>query len=257
MLSILIKARKNIFGMVLAALGVGSAFAENAPPAVRAGVEKLLPGIPIDSIRETPMAGLYEVVIGPRLIYMSGDGRFLVQGSLYDIDKQEDLTESSRGHARMSALANVAEDRMVIFSPDNPKYTVTVFTDIDCGYCRKLHSEMEGYNSRGIRVRYLFYPRAGIQSPSYNKAVSVWCATDRNQALTDAKNGKPVETKQCENPVSEHYLLGELMGVTGTPAIFLEDGEMLPGYIPAPRLGAYLEGKQGQTQKTAQNVPTK
>ena len=257
MISLFNRARTSVIGLVMVALGAGPSFAEEGPPAVRAGVEKLVPGAPIDGIRETPMAGLFEVRIGPQLVYVTGDGRFLIQGSLYDIDNKKDLTESSKAEVRLGALQAVAEDRMVVFSPEEVEHTVTIFTDIDCGYCRKLHSEMGAYNDRGISVRYMFYPRAGIGSPSYNKAVSVWCADDRNQAMTDAKSGKSIEDKTCDNPVSEHFLLGDVIGVTGTPAIFLEDGEMLPGYIPAARLDSYLKGKQDQGRNTAQNVSTK
>ena len=135
---------------------------------------------------------------------------------------------------------------MIVFAPEGkPSYTITVFTDIDCGYCRKLHGEMAGYNAEGIKVQYLFYPRAGEGSPSFAKAVSVWCADDRRTALTDAKAGKSIPDKTCPNPVKEHLELGEKMGVSGTPAIVLENGEMVPGYIPPKRLAAMLKEKLG------------
>jgi thiol:disulfide interchange protein DsbC len=129
----------------------------------------------------------------------------------------------------------------VIFAPDKPKHTVTVFTDIDCGYCRKLHREIDGYLKAGIRVRYLFFPRAGLGSESFNEAVSVWCAADRQQAMTDAKAGKPIEAKTCENPVIDHMQLGESLQISGTPAIVLESGDLVPGYVPAERLAAMLQ----------------
>jgi thiol:disulfide interchange protein DsbC len=131
---------------------------------------------------------------------------------------------------------------MVIFAPEEYDHTITVFTDIDCGYCRKLHNEIDAFMAEGIRVRYLFYPRAGLGSPSYQKAVSVWCADDRKQALTDAKAGEPLPEKSCENPVADHMALGEAMGVTGTPAILLENGQLVPGYVPAKRMAAILNG---------------
>ena len=132
---------------------------------------------------------------------------------------------------------------MVVFSPEKYDHTVTVFTDIDCGYCRKLHNEMNGYHDNGIRVRYMFFPRAGVGSDSYQKAVSVWCADDRNEAMTQAKQGRPLPEKQCENPVREELLLGRLLGVNGTPAIFLESGEMIPGYVPPDKLKAILKDR--------------
>ncbi|MEA3276563.1 MAG: DsbC family protein [Pseudomonadota bacterium] len=208
---------------------------------IKDALAKLLPDYKIDSIEETPVGGLYEVLMGPQVVYVSGDGRYMVQGRMIDLANREDLTEPRRAAARKKAVDQVGEDNMVIFAPEKYDHTVTVFTDIDCGYCRKLHSEIEDYGNEGIRVRYVFYPRAGLKSESYEEAVSVWCADDRQQAMTDAKAGKSVEKKSCENPVQAHMELGELLGVTGTPAIVLESGDMVPGYVPAKRLSGLLQ----------------
>jgi len=212
----------------------------DAAKRIRASVEKLIPGMTVDSIRTTPIAGLYEVALGPRLVYMTDNGRFLVQGSIIDVEKKENITEARAGVARMRAIDALGEDQMLVFGPKNAPHTVTVFTDIDCGYCRKLHGEMAKYNDAGIRVRYLFFPRAGEGSDAYKKAVSVWCAGDRKQALTDAKAGKDIPAKTCPNPVDEHMTMGELVGVSGTPFMVLPDGGDLPGYVPAERLKRIL-----------------
>jgi thiol:disulfide interchange protein DsbC len=230
-------------GLIGSVLAASAAMAEEIPEAVSVGLHKLFPTTPIDKITATPMPGLYEATLGSRLFYVSEDGKYLLQGNLYDIDTRTNLTEASQNAVRKAALDAVNEDEMVIFAPEDPKYTVTIFTDIDCGYCRKLHKEMHAYNEKGISVRYMFYPRSGVGSPSFDKAVSVWCADDRNQALTDAKNGKPVEPKTCENPIANQYALGGDLGLRGTPAIFLEDGESIPGYVPADRLAATLAAK--------------
>jgi thiol:disulfide interchange protein DsbC len=214
--------------------------------AVRASLGKLLPDLKLDSVQASPVPGLYEVVIGARLFYISDDGNFLIQGSVIDTRTRKNITEAKMDAVRKDALAEVEESDMVIFSPEDPKHTITVFTDLDCGYCRKLHKEIGDYMDEGIRVRYLMFPRAGIGSPSYHKAVSVWCADDRNQALTDAKSGKDPTPKTCDNPVAEQMHLGESMGVTGTPAVILEDGELLPGYVPAKRMSAFLEAHGGK-----------
>lgn len=247
---------KGIVGAALAGmLVVGSVYSqqtaagEEAVPAtgaeqVRQSLEKLLPGVTLDSIEESPVPGLYEVVVGPRVVYVSGDGRYLLQGSIIDVHTRTNITEVKQAEAKKAAMAQVSEDSMIVFSPKDYKHTMTVFTDIDCGYCRKLHQEMEDYNKEGIRVRYLFYPRAGVGSPSFQKAVNVWCAQDRHKAMTAAKAGEDVEVNNCENPVRTHLQLGEAMGVTGTPAIVLDSGEMLPGYIPAKRMGAYLNQRK-------------
>lgn len=209
--------------------------------AIEARLKEVLPEYSIDSIAETPVKGVYEVMLGSQVIYVSGDGRYMMQGRLIDLQTREDLTEPRRSAARKQAVDQVGEDRMVIFAPGKPKYTVTVFTDIDCGYCRKLHSEIDSYLKAGIRVRYVFFPRAGLGSESYKEAVSVWCAADRQQAMTDAKAGKPIEAKTCDNPVSDHMQLGESLQISGTPAIVLESGDLVPGYVPADRLAGMLQ----------------
>ncbi|MEJ2455200.1 MAG: DsbC family protein [Candidatus Thiodiazotropha sp.] len=208
---------------------------------VRESMSKLLSGNQVTSVNPSPIPGVYEVLVGPQLYYVSADGKYLLTGKLYDIDSREDLTSPKVAQVKADMIDKVSEQDMIIFAPEKYDHTVTVFTDIDCGYCRKLHSEIKQYNDRGIRVRYLMFPRAGIGSPSYKKAVNVFCAEDRNTALTQAKAGKQIEEKECENPVAREYALGQALGVTGTPAIFLENGELVPGYVPADRMAAMLK----------------
>jgi thiol:disulfide interchange protein DsbC len=239
---------------VLAALpGVASSAEAQAATAeteqrLRNSLAVLLPNVQPDSVEATPIPGLYEVMLGPRLVYMSEDGRYLLQGSIIDLELRENITEPRLMAAKARAIASVGEDRMVIYGPEDPKYVVTVFTDIDCGFCRKLHAEMDKYNANGIQIRYLFYPRAGQDSESYQKAVSVWCADDRKEALTTAKLGGEVPQRTCDNPVREHVALGRVMGLQGTPALVLQDGEMIPGYIPADRLKLLLDQQQAAAQ---------
>jgi thiol:disulfide interchange protein DsbC len=236
-------SKQSLFGAALALVfATLTAQADEADEAaVRAGMAKLLPDMELGELVKAPVPGLYELMLGARVFYVSEDGRYLIQGSVIDIETRENLTEARQAVAKKATMDQVSEDSMVIFAPEEYKHTITVFTDIDCGYCRKLHREIGDYMAEGIRVRYLFYPRAGIGSPSYQKAVNVWCADDRKQAMTDAKSGKELENRQCENPVKDHYVLGDVMGVTGTPAVVLEDGRLLPGYVPAKRMAAYLE----------------
>jgi thiol:disulfide interchange protein DsbC len=212
---------------------------------IRNSLGVLLPGLVPDSIRPTPVEGLYELVFGTRIIYITVDGRFLVQGKLVDLETRSEITEERLSALRVAAVEAVGEDNMVVFGPADARHTITVFTDIDCGYCRKLHAEMDDYNRLGIRVRYLFYPRAGVGSESYDKAVSVWCADDRNAAMDVAKAGREVPRKTCEAPVQEHYALGQEFRIQGTPALVLEDGEVLPGYVPADKLAKALDTKKG------------
>ena len=139
----------------------------------------------------------------------------------------------------------------LIFEPETVKHTVTVFTDIDCAYCRKLHREMPELQALGVKVRYIFYPRSGPGSKSWQKADWVWCADDRNTALTDAKADRPIEAKQCDTPVDIHYNLGRQVGLTGTPAIVLETGDMFPGYIPAKLLVQRLDSMQAEQKQVS------
>ncbi|MET0043507.1 MAG: DsbC family protein [Candidatus Thiodiazotropha sp. 6PLUC3] len=207
---------------------------------VREGMGKILKSGEIKSIAPSEISGLYEVMVGPQIFYVSADGKHLLNGKLFDIEKREDLTSPKIALAKSEYIDSVGEDNMVIFAPKDYKHTVTVFTDIDCGFCRKWHAEIEDYNELGIRVRYMMYPRAGVGSDSFKKAEAVFCADDRNEAMTLSKAGEDVDSKSCDNPVLSHFELGKLLGVTGTPAIFLESGDMLPGYIPAEKMNAIL-----------------
>lgn len=209
--------------------------------AIRESLKLALPGMEPDSISPTKIKGLYEVMYGPKLFYVSDDGDYLIQGSMIDVRARKDLTEPRVAEARVSSLAKLGPAKMLVFKPEKPKYTAYVFTDIDCGYCRKLHSEIKQYLDAGVEIRYLFFPRAGEGSDSYKKAVSVWCSEDRNQALTRAKKGENLPSKNCDNPVSAHMNLGSQFGASGTPMIVTEKGTILPGYVPASRLTQVLE----------------
>lgn len=208
---------------------------------------ELLPDRKPDSIGLSPIPGYFEVTYGTMVFYISKDGRYMLQGDIVDLSAEKNLTEDKRGLTRLKLLSEVPAEGAITFEPKQVKHTIAVFTDIDCGYCKKMHSEIAQYNQLGIKVRYLAFPRTGIDSPSYDKAVSVWCAKDRNQAMTDAKADKPVETKTCTNPVKQEFELGKKIGVTGTPTLVLEDGSLLPGYVPADRLLQLLDEHGGKT----------
>jgi thiol:disulfide interchange protein DsbC len=206
---------------------------------------ELSPEITPEQVAASPIEGLYEVTLGAYVVYMSEDGQHMLRGDLIETASGRNVTEERRFSARQAVIRDVDEDSMIVFAPEQVKHTVTVFTDVDCGYCAKLHSEMKQYTDLGISVRYLAFPRAGIDSESYDKTVSVWCADDPHEAITVAKRGESVAPKQCDNPVSSHYDLGREMGVRGTPTIVLESGEIIPGYVPADRLLAELSKPGG------------
>jgi len=203
-----------------------------------------LPRLQVDAIRPAGFAGLYEVTFGNRLLYITGDGRHLLQGKVIDLDTRTHVTEERLQQLKQATLNSLDEESMIIYGDKASKHTVTVFTDIDCGYCRKLHSEMDKYNDAGIRIRYLAYPRAGLASASARTANAVWCAEDRNAAMDIAKSGGQVEARDCESPVAEHYELGQQFGISGTPALLMENGEVIPGYVPAARLARALNSQK-------------
>jgi thiol:disulfide interchange protein DsbC len=218
--------------------------ASGAPSDPRARIVEKFPGVKIEDIQPSPIPGMFAISIGADTAYVSTDGKYLISGDLYDVDTRINLTELGRSEARAKALAKLDERDMIIFAATHvePKHTITVFTDVECGYCRKLHSEIEELNRLGIRVRYVAYPRSGPNTPDWRKMENVWCAKDRKDAITQAKQGREVKSPACgATPVAKQYQLGEDMGVTGTPAIFTESGGYIGGYLPPARMLAQLE----------------
>ena len=202
-----------------------------SPPDPRAAIATKIPGTKAEDLHTSPIPGVYELMRGTDAAYVSSDGKYAIVGDLYDLGSNDNLTEARRRDARLKLLATVPESQMVIFGSKEARHTITVFTDVDCQYCRKLHSQIADYNRLGIRVRYLFYPRSGPNTESWTKAIQVWCSADRNSALTQAKRGEALKTKPCaDSPVARHYDLGQKFEVAGTPAIILGNGAMLPGY---------------------------
>ncbi|HEY0801024.1 MAG TPA: DsbC family protein, partial [Steroidobacteraceae bacterium] len=213
----------------------------------RVALLKLLPaGSKLEDLRPSPIAGIYEFSQGADISYLTADGKYFLDGNLYDMKSRDNLTEALRTHARIALINAVPESEMLIFSPANPKYTITVFTDVDCAYCRKLHSQMAELNRLGIRVRYMFFPRTGPGTESWKKAEVVWCSANRNEALTRAKAGAALDmNKICApTPVKREYELGENIGVRGTPAIVTEDGDYINGYMEPRELIEQLKELQ-------------
>jgi thiol:disulfide interchange protein DsbC len=226
--------------------------ANSTDAVVRTAIQKAVPGAVIDSIKPSVIPGYREVAIAGRIVYVTADGKYLMQGSLIDLGTRNNLTEASEAVLRRAVLDAVPRDRRIIFAPAKPKYRITVFTDIDCGYCRKMHTQIADYMKAGISVEYLFFPRAGIGSESFTKAVNVWCAPDRRKALTDAKADRKVEKRTCANPITMDYALGQKIGVDGTPAIYAADGTQLGGYLSVADMLTRLD-----RQATAKAVAAK
>ena len=211
--------------------------AAGAPAAdPRAAIARRLE-VGVDAVRPSVLPGIWEVARGGEVLYVSGDGRYALSGEIYEVDSGRNLTEQRRTEVRGVALRALSDADTIIFGPKNAHYTVTVFTDIDCPYCRRMHSEIAEYNRLGVRVRYAFYPRSGPGSEAWKKAEAVWCAPNRQEALTRAKAGGAVPPRACPGaPVAKTYELGRELGIRGTPGVFTERGDYLSGYLSPDRL---------------------
>ncbi len=238
--------KKIITIAALSLFGLTLSVAHADENAIREALGKSMPSVKVGTVKPSEINGLYEVTVGGNIVYVSGDGKYLIQGHLVDVVARTDLTEEKLSGTRKQALDNLGVDKMIVFKPKASKYTVSIFTDIDCGYCRKLHSEIDQYMAEGITIQYLFFPRAGKGSDSYQKAISVWCADDRKAALTAAKKGDTPPAKTCANPVDEHMQLAEEFEVKGTPMMVTEKGNIFPGYLPAKQLAEALADEKGK-----------
>lgn len=230
--------------LTLGLMGSGSLFAANdaSLEEVRAKMDAMFEEIGPENISLSPVDGWYTVQKGSIVAYVSEDGRYLLQGDLIDLDQQVNLSERSRVKARKELISTVQDDQAILFSPTEIRYSVTVFTDVDCTYCRKLHSQIDDYLAHGIQIRYLLYPRNGPASRSWNTSEDVWCARDRNSALTAAKLDRDFETQNCDaSTITRHYMLGQDVGLNGTPAIVFDDGTLISGYLTPAALSSRLQ----------------
>ena len=211
----------------------------------RVALSAKIPGTKPEDLRATPVPGIFELRHGADITYVSADAQYVFNGDLFRVVNSGDfpnLSESRRREIRKQIVDAVPESQMVVFGSAKAKHTMTVFTDVDCDWCRRLHSEIATYNKLGIRVRYLAYPRSGPDTPSWGKADAVWCSDDRGAALTRAKLGKPLPANHCaQSPVASHYQLGRELGIDGTPGLVLDDGELIPGYVPPKDLLEHMQ----------------
>jgi thiol:disulfide interchange protein DsbC len=218
----------------------------------RAVIAAKFPGVKPDQVKPSPVKDMFVVDMGGELAYVSADGRFLFSGDLYDVDSRINLTETARASSRSKALAKLEDRDTIIFGPAAAKYTITVFTDVECGYCRKLHSQIDEVNKLGIRVRYAAYPRAGPGTDDWHKMEEVWCSKDRKSAITKAKADEKIESVNCgATPIAKQYELGENLGIRGTPAIFTANGDYIGGYLPPKELVKQLDELKASADQKA------
>lgn len=209
---------------------------------VRQAIAKLSSKVQVDSIEPAPMPGFYQVIASGKMVYVSTDGRYLFDGNLVNLEQRTNVSDAAWALFRKAELAKVPESERIVFAPPHPKYTVTVFTDVNCGYCRALHEQVAGFNKAGIAVEYLAWPREGVTTtsgkptPTYTEMVSVWCSADRKAAFDAAKNGVAPKPTTCVNPVKDQFELGLKLGVDGSPTILGPDGNVLGGFVTPAQL---------------------
>ncbi|MDX1454293.1 MAG: DsbC family protein [Gammaproteobacteria bacterium] len=234
----------TLFAAILLTLPVPGAVAGEEED--RQKIIQMIPQVDPDSIRKTPIPGVYETKVGPVVLYVSADGRYVLRGELFDLERDINLTEHGQRQARQAVLASMDESEFITFSPEAPEYTVTVFTDTSCSYCRLLHSEIEEYNDAGIAVRYAHYPRRGLASPNWQEMQNLACATDPQEAMGRAKQDLSFEYTDCprKDLVMKHFNIGRSLGIRGTPAIFSESGAFYRGYLPPAQLLERLKAEQ-------------
>lgn len=208
---------------------------------VRERLSSLVSGETDISIAESPMSGILQVRLGSDIVYMTDDGRYLLQGRVLDLDTRQDITDQAKSRIREELIDGIDYDKLISYGPEDSEFQVIVFTDVDCGYCRRLHQQVEEYNDAGIRISYAAFPRAGVGSDTFRKMTSVWCSDDQRAAMDLAKGGGTPEPVECAAPVAEQYQLGQSVGVTGTPALVTPGGDLIPGYVPPNDLRTRLE----------------
>jgi thiol:disulfide interchange protein DsbC len=234
---------KSLATVTLISCLLVTAAASAALPEKYRFIQDEFPDVEITAIDPSPIPGILQMSVGADLYYVSEDGKYFIAGDIFAMQSKENITELARTKARGAYLAALGDDAGVLFAAPDELFTVTVFTDVDCSYCRKLHREIAEYNKRGISVRYLLFPRQGPGSDSWAKSEAVWCAKSRQEALTKAKNGEAIESEKCDaTAIADYYKLGKSLGIAGTPSIYTEDGLLLVGYHSPDELLGILQG---------------
>lgn len=236
--------KKSVHMLFLAAMLLTTAVTQAAADQykdLRAMISKTFPGLEISGFKDSGVPNILEFNLGAQVLYVSKDGRFLFQGNIYDLVKEVNITEKAEQTSRVKTLDKLGEKNTLVYKPENQKHFITVFTDIDCPYCRRLHEEVEQYLAKGIAVHYMFLPFKGKKS--FDKSVNVWCSDDPQKAMTNAKKGRRIRTATCDHPIEKHMAIGRDFGIRGTPAIVLENGELIPGYRPVNDVEKMLNKK--------------
>lgn len=226
--------------ILLAMSSLPAPAAEDATAVATKALHKLAPNAKVESVTAAPIAGFYAVVADGHPVFVSNDGKYLIDGHIYDVDARRNVMDDAMAGVRKQALANIPHNKRIVFAPPNPKYHVTVFTDVDCPYCREFHKQIAEYNKLGIAVDYVLFPLS-IHPGADKKAQTVWCSKDRNVAYNEAMEGKALAPLTCPNPIAEITNTANAIGINGTPGIFADDGTQLGGYVPPAQLAKQLQ----------------
>lgn len=227
---------KSLAILVALAISVNACAQQDQARAITNALKEIFKDIQIDSVKPSEIPGLYLVMIGSEVFYVTGDGKYLLRGDMIDLANKTNLSEQQRSVARVAIIQKIPPSDYIEFAPEKTEHTIYVFTDITCGFCQKLQADIADINARGIAVRYMAFPRDGINTVTSKNMESIWCAKDRQDAFSAAMIGLGVDPVSCKNPVNAQFELGQTLGVRGTPAIFTEDGRYLPGYMPPDQL---------------------
>ena len=240
----IVKSSSRIIVLLCALMAFPLNAADGDITKLKQRLSSMFPSDTAYAISETPVPGLFEVDFGDSFVYITADGQYAVKGDIINMVTNANLTDRKRADGRLKTMEAISEKETIVYPSKNKTTTMTVFTDIDCSYCRKLHSDMRGYNERGIEVRYVFYPRAGMGSNSHKKATSVWCADDQRMALDTVKGGRRIDKRDCDTPILKHVEVANKLGINSTPTLMFEDGTMMPGYVPPGRLALILKQRK-------------
>lgn len=225
---------------------------------IQAAVKTIKETATIKSIRDVPGTGLKEVIADSTVVYMDPTGRYLFFGTLLDLKEKKNLSDDAAASVRRSSLQSIPEADKIVYAPAVVKHRVTVFTDISCGFCHKVHENMKGYLDRGIAIEYVPYPRGGQQNPAWNEMRKIWCSKDRKAAFDYVQSGKSLTTEaNCDDPVARTYALGEALAFEGTPAIYTEDGKQLGGFVPPEEMAVRLDKEEPQGSAKSEKVASK
>lgn len=211
---------------------------------IKASLAIISPSLKVEEITQTAVPGVYQIVAGPTILYSDATGKYFFEGPLYHLEANKDFTNITAERQAVfvkKTLDAVDPATMIVFKAPQEKTYITVFTDIDCTYCRALHKEVGDLNKAGVTVRYMAFPRVPAGQSSFIKAQNVWCAADRNNALTLAKQGEEPKPASCKDPVAMHQEIGKSLQFAVTPVIIFKNGTVMPGYLPAKELISMAE----------------